>query len=327
MADDLRHFLDQAAQQAFRGTGACPAPPVPGPEPASTQDPAAAPTPVPPSSDRRARPDRSERTAVLRRRRRRLLPRTVARPPRPGRTARRNPLLEAPHRGDRRRPDLRRGADLRAVRLRQVVARQGGVASPSGRPRAGRLRRGDRGRHGSTAPARAAQTLSRPAGGTWGWRKRWPPFVGDRASPTATRCSIVLDQFEQWLHAQRGEENTELVQAVRQCDGERVQCLLMVRDDFWMAASRFMEELEIRIVQGENAAAVDLFDLRHAGRSWRRSAGLSGGCRKARASWARSTKPSLTRRLPACLRTARSSPSAWPCSPRWSRASPGRRRR
>src|SRR5262249_27227784 len=28
---------------------------------------------------------------------------------------------------------------------------------------------------------------------------------------------LVLDQFEQWLHAKRAEENTELAQALRQC--------------------------------------------------------------------------------------------------------------
>jgi formylglycine-generating enzyme required for sulfatase activity len=75
---------------------------------------------------------------------------------------------------------------------------------------------------------------------------------------------LVLDQFEQWLHARHGEENSVLAQALRQCDGGRVQALLMVRDDFWMAVVRFMEELEVRIVQGENSAAVDLFDPRHA---------------------------------------------------------------
>ena len=58
---------------------------------------------------------------------------------------------------------------------------------------------------------------------------------------------MVLDQFEQWLHAKRNEENTELVQALRQCDGGRVQCIVMVRDDFWMAVSRFMRALEIRL--------------------------------------------------------------------------------
>ncbi len=62
---------------------------------------------------------------------------------------------------------------------------------------------------------------------------------------------IVLDQFEQWLHSKGTEENTELVQALRQCDGGRVQCLVMVRDDFWMAVTRFLRDLEIELVQGQ----------------------------------------------------------------------------
>jgi serine/threonine protein kinase/formylglycine-generating enzyme required for sulfatase activity len=82
--------------------------------------------------------------------------------------------------------------------------------------------------------------------------------------PAGRKVLIVLDQFEQWLHSQREEENTELVQALRQCDGGRVQALVLVRDDFWMAATRFMRELEVRLVEANNSAAVDLFDLRHA---------------------------------------------------------------
>ena len=38
----------------------------------------------------------------------------------------------------------------------------------------------------------------------------------------------------------------------------------MVRDDFWMAATRFMRDLEIPLLEGENSAAVDLFDRDHA---------------------------------------------------------------
>src|SRR5262249_38653956 len=57
---------------------------------------------------------------------------------------------------------------------------------------------------------------------------------------------------------------TELVQALRQCDGGRVQCLVMVRDDFWLAVSRFLRELEIRLLEGQNSAMVDLFDADHA---------------------------------------------------------------
>ena len=77
---------------------------------------------------------------------------------------------------------------------------------------------------------------------------------------------IVLDQFEQWLHAHRTEQNTELVNALRQCDGVHVQAIVMVRDDFGMAASRFMDALDIPIVQGRNFATVDLFDIDHAQR-------------------------------------------------------------
>ncbi len=75
---------------------------------------------------------------------------------------------------------------------------------------------------------------------------------------------LVVDQFEQWLHARRQEQETELAQALRQCDGEHVQCLVMVRDDFWVSLTRFMGDLRIEILQGQNAALVDLFDLIHA---------------------------------------------------------------
>jgi serine/threonine protein kinase/formylglycine-generating enzyme required for sulfatase activity len=82
--------------------------------------------------------------------------------------------------------------------------------------------------------------------------------------PAGKKVLIVLDQFEQWLHAKKDEENSELVQALRQCDGGRVQCIVMVRDDFWLAVSRFMKEVEIRLVDGQNSALVDLFDRDHA---------------------------------------------------------------
>ena len=75
---------------------------------------------------------------------------------------------------------------------------------------------------------------------------------------------IVLDQFEQWLHANKQETNTDLVQALRHCDGAHLQCIVMVRDDFWLAATRFMGALEVDLLQGQNSALVDLFDLSHA---------------------------------------------------------------
>src|SRR5256885_6192701 len=67
--------------------------------------------------------------------------------------------------------------------------------------------------------------------------------------PAGKKVLIVLDQFEQWLHGGRAESVSdrscpELVQALRQCDGGRVQCVVLVRDDFWMAVIRFLRELE-----------------------------------------------------------------------------------
>lgn len=75
---------------------------------------------------------------------------------------------------------------------------------------------------------------------------------------------LVIDQFEQWLHGKNDRERRELLSALRQCDGVRLQCLLTVRDDFWLAVGRFMTDLEIDLVQGHNAALVDLFDRSHA---------------------------------------------------------------
>src|SRR5262249_36214292 len=122
---------------------------------------------------------------------------------------------------------------------------------------------------------------------------------------------LVLDQFEQWLHAnpltpgplplgERGEESDplssrgrgvggegELVQALRQCDGCRLQGIVMVRDDFWLAVSRFMRAIEVEILEGRNSALVDLFDPLHArkvlaafGRAYSRLPDNLGQCSK-----------------------------------------------
>ena len=85
-----------------------------------------------------------------------------------------------------------------------------------------------------------------------------------RILPSERKVLLVLDQFEQWLFAKRVDENTELVAGLRHCDGEHVQAVVLVRDDFWLAASRFMRELEVRLLEGEDSALVDLFDPRHA---------------------------------------------------------------
>ncbi len=75
---------------------------------------------------------------------------------------------------------------------------------------------------------------------------------------------IVLDQFEQWLQVNRDVEASALADVVRLCDGQRVQCLLVVRDELWTSASRFMEATGVPPVEEENCTAVELLDLDRA---------------------------------------------------------------
>ncbi len=77
---------------------------------------------------------------------------------------------------------------------------------------------------------------------------------------------LFIDQFEQWLFANPQFEREALTNALRQCDGGNLQCILMVRDDFWMGVTRLMQLLELTIHENQNCMAVDLFDRRHAKR-------------------------------------------------------------
>ncbi|MCC6511129.1 MAG: protein kinase [Pirellulaceae bacterium] len=77
---------------------------------------------------------------------------------------------------------------------------------------------------------------------------------------------IVLDQFEQWLSSWNSSADAELLRAMRQCDGGNVQCIIMVRDDFWLPVSRLLSLLEVSVVDGVNSMLVDSFDMDHARR-------------------------------------------------------------
>ena len=87
-----------------------------------------------------------------------------------------------------------------------------------------------------------------------------------RLLPANKKLLIVIDQFEQWLYAHTESTGTKLLDALLQSDGSRLQAVVMVRDDFWMAATRFFRDLDIPLLERHNSAAVDLFDLEHAER-------------------------------------------------------------
>jgi serine/threonine protein kinase/formylglycine-generating enzyme required for sulfatase activity len=118
---------------------------------------------------------------------------------------------------------------------------------------------------GKVCPTLTPQLVPQATGGgSNGLRETVAALRRGQWVPKGKKVLIVLDQFEQWLHAKREEQNTQLVQALRQCDGGRLQCMLLVRDDFWLAVTRFFGELEIDLLQGHNTAPADLFDLDHA---------------------------------------------------------------
>ncbi len=87
-----------------------------------------------------------------------------------------------------------------------------------------------------------------------------------RLLPASRKVLLVIDQFEQWLYSHTQAAGTQLLDTLLQCDGARLQSIIMVRDDFWMAATRFFRDLDIPLVERQNSAAVDLFDIDHAER-------------------------------------------------------------
>jgi serine/threonine protein kinase/formylglycine-generating enzyme required for sulfatase activity len=87
-----------------------------------------------------------------------------------------------------------------------------------------------------------------------------------RVLPAGRKLLLVIDQFEQWLSGHNATSRVELIEALRQCDGVTSQVLFLVRDDFTLAATRFMEELEEPLLQNRNFATLDLFGVDHARR-------------------------------------------------------------
>ena len=83
-------------------------------------------------------------------------------------------------------------------------------------------------------------------------------------SRNGKKLLIVIDQFEQWLAANPRMESQELVEALRHCDGSNLFCIVLLRDEYWLAASRFFELLGVGLNESTNLQKVDLFDEHHA---------------------------------------------------------------
>ncbi|MCR9293773.1 MAG: protein kinase [bacterium] len=72
----------------------------------------------------------------------------------------------------------------------------------------------------------------------------------------APKLVVVVDQFEQWLHIRHTLKQDPLVDALAHCDGDNLQCLLVVRDDFFASAHAFFQELGVLLREGTNYALV-----------------------------------------------------------------------
>ena len=179
--------------------------------------------------------------------------------------ARQYSFLENADRGDRSRPDVCGGLDLRAVGLWEESRSSRRVSCSACRPMLSRSTSRPPPGRPKRAAARLAETQSGPAGpsepdGDAGCATRRSPKTGAVRPQSADRPRSVRAVAA----CQREEHDTDLVQALRRCDAGRVQCLVMVRDDFWLAITRFLRELEIRCLEGQNCALVHLFDTDHA---------------------------------------------------------------
>ncbi|MEM0925762.1 MAG: serine/threonine-protein kinase, partial [Planctomycetota bacterium] len=80
-----------------------------------------------------------------------------------------------------------------------------------------------------------------------------------------TKTIVVLDQFEQaFFWRSEAESQPELVRGLRHADGEHLQFVLVVRDEFWSATSRLMHAIDQPLRDGRNAMAVERFERSHA---------------------------------------------------------------
>jgi serine/threonine protein kinase/formylglycine-generating enzyme required for sulfatase activity len=100
---------------------------------------------------------------------------------------------------------------------------------------------------------------------TWTLAESLAAVRDGRVAIGGHKLLVVLDQFEQWLQEWSSTPSSGgLLDGLRQCDGQHVQTLLLVRDDFWPPLLRLMERLEVPLQSHRNTVAVELFDAAHA---------------------------------------------------------------
>ena len=80
-------------------------------------------------------------------------------------------------------------------------------------------------------------------------------------------------------------------------------------------STRFMRDLEVRLVEGQNSAAVDLFDSAMPRKCWRRLAGPSASSRESRRH-EQGPKAVLEQAVSGLAQEGKVIWCGWPCLPR-----------
>ncbi len=94
-----------------------------------------------------------------------------------------------------------------------------------------------------------------------------PQILGAiRSRDEPFKVLFVFDQFEQYLINTHIDLEHVMVQAIRQCDGESLQAMILVRDEFWSEISQFMQMMELSLSDGFNASNHPLMNKVHAKR-------------------------------------------------------------
>ncbi len=75
---------------------------------------------------------------------------------------------------------------------------------------------------------------------------------------------LIIDQFEQWLIAYPQPEKSELLSALRHCDGVRLCCIFLVREEFWMAVSHLFQLMDVEWNEDRNIQRMDLLSEEQA---------------------------------------------------------------
>ncbi len=91
-------------------------------------------------------------------------------------------------------------------------------------------------------------------------------LVAPKSENQRKRIVLLLDQFEQWLHAHHAFEHNELVDVLKQCDGTHLQAILIVRDDFFASVNLLFQEIGVALREGHNYALIPRFTVSHARR-------------------------------------------------------------